>query len=334
MFSLRGSTLFILIFWMASMSWLTWTKLRPASRSIQSPQQDDMLPREAVRLDPIRWRISVNGRPFGWAAHDIERFSDGQGRVDSTVRIEKLSIDQVLEQGFGSLGALLSRGLDPDRALGLGPVSLTIRNAMRFDSFGQLEGFESLVQEDTWGECIRLTGTVRESQLLIKAYLVVGGEPGEASVEPVYQSVLELPPDKLVVDSLAPQPRFRDLKVGQRWTFETYHPFFPTRPLQSVDAVVEERRMLRIGDQDVRTFHVVYRRGRDDGLSLDRHLGDVYVTSDGTVVRQTLSWGGITLTFDLQTELPGKALGEATPTEAVRPSADVAPQSAAAVEGI
>jgi hypothetical protein len=310
MFSLRTSTWFILIFWMGSMSWLTWTKLRPAAAHNQPPQQDDILPPEAVRWEPIRWRISVNGRPLGWASHEVERFLDGQGRVASTVRIEKLAIEQVLQQGFGSLGALLSRGLAPDRAGGLGPLSLTIDNSMRFDSFGQLESFESVVQEDAWGECIRLHGSVRESQLLVKAYLVLGHESSGASAEPVYQNVLELPPDRLVVDSLAPRPRFRNLRVGQRWTFETYHPFFPTRPLQSVEAVVEDRRMLRLGDRDVWTMHVVYRRAEDDGLSVQRHLGDVYVTADGTVVRQTLTWGGITLTFDLETPLAEEGTGE------------------------
>ncbi len=304
------------------MSWLTWTQLRPSAHPGQPPQQDDILPREVVRWEPIRWRISVNGRPLGWAAHDVERLSDGQGRVDSTVRIENLSMEQVLEQGFGSLGAFLLRGLGVPGRDGLGSISFTIENAMRFDSFGELESFESLVQEDSWGDCIRLQGTVRESQLMVKAYLAISDERGEPSLEPVYQEVIDLPPETLVVDSLSPRPRFRDLKVGQQWTFETYHPFFPTHPLQTIEASVEGRRMLRLGAEDVWTTHIVYRRGGDDGLSLERHLGDVYVSSDGTVVRQTLVWGGLTLTFDLQTT-PAGTDAEQTPAgapEATQPA--------------
>jgi hypothetical protein len=305
MFSLRGSTWFILFFWLASMGWLGWAKLRPLARQGEPPQQDDILPRDAVRAAPIRWRISLGDQTLGWASHDVERLADGQGRLESTVRIERLSIDQILQRGFGSLGSLLSRGLNREQFGGLGPISLTIQNSVRFDHFGQLESFESLVSEDTWGECIRLSGSVREAELLVKAYLVLAAEQGEPRLEPVYQNVLPLPPDKLVIDSLAPRPRLSHLRVGQRWTFESYHPFFPTRPLQTVEAQVVDRRMLRIEDRDVWTFHVVYRRGEDDGLSLERHLGDVYVMSDGTVVRQTLTWGGATLAFDLMSEPNG-----------------------------
>jgi hypothetical protein len=302
MYSLHRSTWFIVFFWMASMSWLSWTKLRPAVRLGQSPQQDDVLPREAVRLSPIRWRIFLNGEPLGWAVHDVERFLDGRGRVDSTVRIERLPVEQALQQGFGSLGSLLSRGLARESAGALGTLSLTIESSMRFDHFGQLEGFESTVLEDRRGECIRIVGSVRETQLLVKAYLLLGFDRRESVREPVYQDILHLPADKLVVDSLAPRPRLRELSVGQHWTFETYHPFFPTRPLQTLEARVEDRRMLRIDDQDVWTFHVVYQRSADDGLSLERRVGDVFVTADGTVVRQTLTWGGITLSFDLLPE--------------------------------
>jgi hypothetical protein len=298
MFAGQRSTWFILSFWLASMGWLTWTKLRPAGRLGQPPPLEDVLPLQAVRMPRSDWQISLNDQPLGWATHQVERFADGQGEVISRVRLERLPIEQALEQGFGSLGSLISRGLGGSGP-GLGDVSLTVDNVMRFDHFGQLESFDSTVHEDQWGECIRIVGTVRENQLLVKAYLRLGPEGDENVLKPVYQNVLPLPADKLVLDSLAPRPRLRNLRIGQHWTFESYHPFFPTRPLQTLEARVEERRMLRIDGQDVWTLRVVYRRAADDGLSLEQRVGDVYVTDDGTVVRQTMTWGGLTLVFDL-----------------------------------
>jgi hypothetical protein len=305
MFTLYRSTWFIIVFWLVSMSWLGWTKLRPAARLGQSPQHNDILPAEAVRLSPIRWRISLGGKPLGWAAHNVERFADGRGEVKSTVRLERLQVEQVLEQGFGSLGSLLSRGLSGHTGGEMATISLTIDSSMGFDHFGQLEGFASSVQEDRWGECIRIVGSVRADQLLVKAYLSLGQENGAAVLEPVSQNIFPLPADKLVADSLAPHPRLRNLKVGQHWTFESYHPFFPTRPLQTLEALVEDRRMLRRDGEDVWTFHVVYRRATDDGLSLERRVGEVFVMADGTVVRQSLTWGGIKLAFDLLSEGAG-----------------------------
>lgn len=298
MFSWRGSTWFTIFFWLASMSWLGWTQLRPALRRARPPQQQDILPMEAVRLPPIHWRIFLNDRVLGWASHDVERMEDGQGRVDSTVRIENLSADQVLQQGLGTLGRLLSRGLNGQEGLRLTPVRLTVHSSMHFDHYGQLESFSSVVTEDDWGECIQIFGAVRDARLLVKAYLVLGEPDEQLTREPVYQTVLPLPDDAMVVDSLAPYPRLANLQVGQRWTFQSYHPLLPNRPLQTIEAVVKERRVLRIDGQDVWTFRVAYLRGADDGLSLDRHLGDVYVQDDGTVIRQTLKWGRMNVRFD------------------------------------
>ncbi len=296
--SVRTSTLFILAFWLASMSWLTWSKLRPSVHFGESPQHDDVLPETAVLLKPIRWRITLNEKRLGWAQHDVERLPDGQGRVDSTVRIEHLSLDQVLRQGFGGLGSLLARGAGQEGTGAEGTLNLRIENSMRFDHFGELLSFECVVVEDGWGECVRLQGTVREAELLVRAYVILPQAGPGAEKKPVYQTRLPLPPDKIVLDSLSPRPRFGQLRVGQRWTFETYNPLLPARPLQSVEAHVLERRVLRQFDRDVATFHVVYEQSNEDGLSLARDMGDVWVTPEGEVVRQSMRWGQMVLAFD------------------------------------
>lgn len=297
MFSHRTSTLFIAAFWAVSMSWLGWAKLRPAVNQNEPPQNRDVLPADAVELAPVRWRITVNNSEIGWAMHQVKREEDGQGMVESTVRIDQLTLDQLLQQGFGRLGSLFTRGLG-DGSAEFGMLQMTIENAMHFDHFGELEHFACSVREDAWGELIQLNGTVREGELFLRAYLVMDDSQGQTQTEPVYQKVLALPPDKLVIDSLSPRPRFGQLRVGQHWQFESYNPLMPTRPLQTLDATVEERRALRYGGREVMTLRVVYRALDDGGLSLDDELGEVWVTEDGTVLRQTFRWGQMVLEFD------------------------------------
>jgi hypothetical protein len=169
---------------------------------------------------------------------------------------------------------------------------------MQFDHFGQLQGFECLVYEDVWGECIRMQGSVRDEQLFVQAYLMISEGAGAGRKEPVYQTKLPLPSDTIVVDSLAPRPRFGRLRVGQSWTFETYNPFRPTRPLQCVVAKVIGRQTLRVRERDERTFHVRYIEADDDGLSLERDLGELWVTDSGEVFRQTMRWGTMELAFE------------------------------------
>jgi hypothetical protein len=239
----------------------------------------------------------VNDAPIGWAMHHVTRSEDGQGEVSSTVRIEKLTLDQFLQQGFGRLGNLIARSFAADDTT-LNRLRLRIANTMRFDNFGELESFDCTVQEDSWGDLIQLKGSVRDGELFVRAYL--GVEQGESALttEPVYQATLPLPPEKIVVDSLSPRPRFGQLHVGQRWQFESYNPLAPTQPLQTLEAHVTERRALRYDGQEVMTLLVVYRAADDGGLSLQQDLGEVWVTPEGSVLRQTFRWGQMTLEFE------------------------------------
>ena len=188
--------------------------------------------------------------------------------MDSAVRIERLSVDQFVRQGFGGLGTLLARGLG-STAGGQVAVNLSIANEMHFDHFGQLQNFECLVAEDDWGECIRLQGVVRDDQLLVQAYLLlVTDEDDERLKQPVYQGKLPLPPDRLLVDSLAPRPKYGQLRVGQSWLFATYNPLRPTSPLQTVEARVLDRSSFQHHDRSESPYHIVYQLADDDGLSL------------------------------------------------------------------
>jgi hypothetical protein len=289
----------ILVFWLASSTWLTWTKLIPPLRTGDPPRYQDVLPDRAVALPPVHWSIQLNGRPLGTASNEVSRQEDGNGCVRSEIQIEGLSVQDLLQPTFGMLGSALQRSLGQS---GPGPeLDLTVENQMFFDAFGQLQAFECRVDVADLDEWIRLRGTVHETQLRLSAF--VGRETGDVlrnPPPPVFRSEVELPADRLVADSLSPRPQFGHLQVGQKWTFQMYRPLLPNQPLELVEAHVDRQDEIEWNGQTVSAFHVVYRRAAGSILSLDQDLGQLWVLTDGTVVRQTLQWGSLVLTFDRQ----------------------------------
>jgi hypothetical protein len=290
----------IVVFWLASSTWLTWTKLIPPLRTGDPPRYEDVLPDRAVMLPPVHWLIELNGKPLGTATNEVSRQADGNGRVRSEIRIRGLSVEDLLQPTFGMLGSVIQRSFGRS---GPGPeLNLNVENQMYFDAFGQLQAFECRVDVADLDEWIRLRGTVHETKLRLSAF--VGRDSSDDALRnpspPVFRSEVELPADRLVADSLSPRPRFGRLQIGQKWTFQMYRPLLPSQPLELVEAHVDRLEEIAWEGRMLSAYHVVYRRAAGSILSLDQDLGQLWVLPDGTVVRQTLQWGSLTLTFDRQ----------------------------------
>lgn len=290
------------------MAWLSYHHLALLPSQMDAPRPQEVLPLEAGELRPIRWKLLLDQQPIGWAVHRVRRQDDGYGEIASTVRIERLSIEHVLQQGIGSLGSLVMRGVGQEEIRLPDTVSITVDNHVRFDEYGQLQGFTCKVREDSWGECVHLQGDVdADDQIQIKAFLTINEGPDEPLGKPLYKTTLRLPEEHSVIDSLAPNPQLRGLRIGQRWSMQTYRPLFPTSPLQQVEAHVASRELVRIGNEVFPTMHVIYERSVQEPLSWERRLGDAWVLDDGTVIRQSLTWGKFTLTFERELEAPSDA---------------------------
>lgn len=304
----RLTTWVVLAFWGTSMAWLGYHHLALLPSQMEAPRPQEVLPVETGELKPIRWKLLLDDQPIGWAVHRVRRQDDGYGEIASTVRIEKLSIEHVLRQGIGSLGSLVLRGASKEEISLPESVSITVENQVRFDEYAQLQGFTCKVREDLWGECVHLQGDVDgDDQIQVKAFLTLNERPDEPLGKPLYKTTLRLPDDRSVMDSLAPNPQLRGLRLGQRWSLQTYRPLFPTSPLQLVEAYVASRELVRVGDDVYPTMHVVYERSAQEPLSWERRLGDAWVLDDGTVIRQSLSWGKFTLTFEREFDAPTDA---------------------------
>jgi len=298
------TTWVLLAFWAGSMGWFTRTHLWELSDSQAPPPQQEVLPAEPRRLEPIRWRLSLDGRRIGWAEHRVQRRKDGFGEIASTVRIERLSVEQLAQQGLGGLGAMLLRGVARKGSDFAEPLSMTVENVLRFDEFGQFHGFNCQVFEDGWGECIHLQGAVIDETLRVKAFLLIGDLVGDEATrergKPVFETRIPMPADRTITDAFMPNPQMRGLAVGDHWKWDSYLAFFPTSPLRTMEAEVVGEETLEVDGRATKALRVEYRRGAEDALSLDRRLGDAWVLEDGTVVRQTLVWGQFELEFARQ----------------------------------
>ena len=109
---------------------------------------------------------------------------------------------------------------------------------------------------------------------------------------------MDLPAGSLIADSLSPRPHFVDLRVGQEWTFSTYRPLAPNSPLQDVLAKVEALENIEWNGEPITAHRIAYQRPTGGVLNLDQQLGLLWVDPTGTVLRQTMNWGALRLTFE------------------------------------
>jgi len=280
------------------MSWLGWTHFRPSAYPDRTPRQADILPLRAEQLPPVHWRILINDQVVGTAEQRIERHPDGHGSLRSRVELNDISVDQIVHQGVGQLLSLMSPSAND--VANYGRLTLTIDNTVRFDQFGRLNAIECRVAEKSLGDCVQLHGTTLDYKLRLRAYLLIASGTGSGTHEPIHEMSLPLPEERMLVDSLSPRTRFSNLSQGQTWTFDTYNPLMPTRPLQVVEATVAGRQAITLARKNWFAFHVTYERADATGLSLSRHIGDVWVTEEGDVLKQTASLGPMSLTFERQ----------------------------------
>jgi hypothetical protein len=99
-------------------------------------------------------------------------------------------------------------------------------------------------------------------------------------------------------DAMAPQSYLPSLKAGQTWTVVVYSPLNPQERISEIlHAKVERKTVLSIGDRIFSTWVVVFRSdpGSAAGEGIER--AKLWVTEDGAVVKQELSFLGFQFAF-------------------------------------
>ena len=267
----RFFNVLILLFWMATMSWLVVNKVLPPLRVGEPPNYRSILAERDPKV-PVCWRIALNDQPLGWAATDFIERADGLVESRSRIYLDRLPLDQVAP---GWMGTLMKALIEQTRQNGV-----EVNSQLEIDPLGRLVGFRSKMSLASYQDTIRLQGTVSGTSLEI---LVQSGDFS-------YKTERYLPNNALVGDELSPQAHLPGLRNGQQWTMPIYSPFRPPdSPMEILQATVEREASLIWNDTAVDTRLVVYRGDPGSaGGGAREPRGKLWVRMDGLVLKQEL----------------------------------------------
>lgn len=261
----------VILFWLATMSWLVVAKILPPLRVGDPPNYASIL-EDSGGDPPACWSIRMRGKTIGWAAAKIERRGDGTSEIYSRVYLGELPINE-LAPGWltGAIKPLLAD---------LPRLDIDKRSRFAIDPLGRLVEFDSRLRLADLPDAIKVQGQVRGSSL----WLTVTSDELPATFS------TSLSANSLMGDELSPQARMPGLRVGQRWTVPIYSPFSsPGSPLEILQASVEREDRFLWDGKTVNTRVIVYRSDAGSGVGGGAIRGRTWVRDDGVVLRQEVA---------------------------------------------
>lgn len=260
----------VVVFWLATMSWLMVAKVLPPLRVGEPPSYSSILKHEIE--DPVCWSVRVNDREIGWAATRGVRRKDGITELFSRVYLRELPLEEIAPSWLtGVLRPVLRQ---------LGPLDVDKRSRMTIDPLGRLVGLESKVRIADVPDAIKVSGQVEGSALTLN---VTSGEVSRKIEQ-------YLPPDALMTDELSPQAMMPGLRVGQSWTVPLYSPFRPpTGPMEILQASVEREDKFTWNGKVLNCRVIVFRNDSGSGLMGNDSRGRIWVSEAGLVLCQEIT---------------------------------------------
>ncbi len=286
----RWSNVVIVLFWIASMTWLVVEKVLPPFDRGDPPSVASQL--EGIQPDspPIGWNVLWNNEAIGMATTRVSRSASGVTELYSRVRFWKIPLDEIAPP---VLRPLLRNRVQT--------VDATSR--IEFDPLNRISGIYSRIGNDEVPNAVVLQGIVEGDRLKLQV------NPGKAGWSPpVY-----LPRSALLGDEMSPQARMPGLHVGQTWTSPVYNPFrqLTDSPLEILQATVEGHETISWNGLAVDTLLIVYRGDPGAAFGAARTpRGKMWVDRDGVVLRQELAFSGARLTFLRMTAAEASEIAE------------------------
>jgi hypothetical protein len=283
----------VVMFWLATMSWLAVTKVLPPLRVGEPPSYRSILAQNHNADLPVGWTIRLNNNTLGWAATKVVTRADGMTAIQGRLYLQELPFDE-LAPGW------LSRWLKP--IVGVGTLELEARSRVDIDPLGRLTSFETRVQIAEMPDAIRVHGMVEGTQLHVTL----------ASGDISFKEDRYLPPGAFVGDELQPQATLPGLRVGQSWTMPVYSPLRPHKnPMEVLQATVIGQERIRWNGESTEAMLVVYRSDSGSGLSSRQDpRAKLWVRGNGDVLRQQLMFFNSPLWFERLAEEPSEQLAE------------------------
>ena len=285
----------VVLFWLATMSWLVVAKIVPPLRVGEPPSYTTILA-DSEDEPPACWTIRMQDRTIGWAANKLVLRKEGISEFYSRVYLAQLPLDELAPGWLTSVLKPVFPNLDL--------MDVDKQSWFIIDSLGRLSEFESRVRLADIPDAIRVQGTVEKSRLKL---LVKSGDVGAT----LYQA---LTPNSTMNDELSPQARLPNLRVGQTWTVPLYSPFrSPHSPLEILQAAVEREDPLNWNGETIRARVVVYRNDSGSGRSSDEIRGRTWIRDDGMVLRQEVSVFKSPVQFERLPDAQARELWQALP---------------------
>ncbi len=291
----------VILFWLATMSWLVVAKIVPPLRVGEPPSYASIV-NESPDEPPACWAIRMRGQTVGWAVNGLERRKEGIAEFYSRVYLAELPLDE-LAPGW------LATVLKPVFA-NLKLIDVNKQSKLVVDPLGRLSEFESRVHLGGIPDAIKVSGQVEGSTLKLTV------KSGDVSVT----ADRTMTPNSLMSDELSPQTRMPNLRVGQTWTVPLYSPFrAPHSPVEILQATVEREDRCRWGGRSVPTRLVVYRGDSGSGRGGDQTRGRMWVRHDGVVLRQEVTVFATPIQFERLPESQARELRRVLPDRWSRP---------------
>jgi hypothetical protein len=295
----RWFSVAVVLLWLAAMTWLVVCKVLPPLLTGEQPSLPETLDAQQHEA-PVGWRLSLNGRKLGWAISVTSLRPDDSTQIRSRVHFDHLPLEQFMR---GWLIRQAFRFVEPPTV----PVEMDTQSLLTFDADKRLSGFESTstVWLGSSRNVIRVEGTVEGNNLTLSIH-------SDDLPDPPTLPAVRIPQQSMVGDALSPQTQMPNLRVGQRWTTQSYNPLRPDSPWEVVQAEVESVEPLVWGNQTEEARLVVFRRDSGFGLLGRRPapLGRLWVRADGMVLRQEVVFLDSTLVFDRYASLEEAGLAD------------------------
>jgi hypothetical protein len=284
----------VVVFWMATMSWLLVDKLWPTLRVGDPPNYHSIIRRAEHGEAANAWAIYWNDHLAGWSLGKLVQRDTQMRELHSRLYIAELPLEQMVPHWLG--GVIKPMLHQPGR------LEMDMCGWLDIDPLDRVVGFTSSMRLAGIKDAVTVNGTVAGNHLRMVA------KSGDLSRE----TELPLSSDALVGDGLSPQGYLPDLYQGQTWSVCNYSLFHPaSSPIEIIEARVEKHEPIVWDGASVKCWVVVY-RGDPGSEMASEPQAKVWVRDDGhdngLVLQQELWLFGSKLQFTRLTPERGRAL--------------------------
>ncbi len=268
----RVFTALVLVLWIVSMTWLVGAKIMPAFLQGEAP------PTGTPALEPVSWSISMAGKNVGIAAYQVVSGAEKTSEIHSRVRLRQVPLAQMVPRW-------MSKMVDH-----LGDLTVDTRTRTVLDPLGNLASFDTSVTVNELPTSVKISGHVIGGSLKVRI------QYGDSLQRFDYPWTAQGP----LSSDLTPEPKLLGVTVGQQWQRETYNPFGgPSGAFELMQAKVVAEEPLYYNQRLTNTRRIEFRSLSDVGVSTDdRCRAKLWVSDDGTVVRQEAQLLNVRLRFD------------------------------------